>query len=219
MKPACVRRRHQSWVHVCSTEYLTHYGFHRSRGRVALNTIGIVTDFEGTSIHDGYNIYPGYACQHALCNVHHLRELTFVEEVLKQSWAKQMKDLLLEMKAGVEQARQAGHIAIDVVKLAAFTFRYGALIREGLKRNPLIPPSEEGKRAKQSPARNLLDRLHKYREATLRFLHDFAVAFDNNQAERDLRMGKRAAKSLRGVPNRSGSRTLLPDSQLPFHIA
>lgn len=45
-------------------------------------------------------------------------------------------------------------------------------------------------RAKQSPARNLLDRFSQRRWEVLRFLHDVAVSFDNNQAERDLCMIK-----------------------------
>jgi transposase len=183
-------RKHHSYVHVCSTPQLTHFGYHPSRGRVALNAIGILTGFGGTSIHDGLNIYPGYPCQHALCNVHHLRELTFVEEELKQPWAKKMKELLLDMKEEVAQARQAGQTQLDVVKLANFHFQYGALIREGFELNPKVPPPLGRKRVKQSPAWNLLDRLNRYRRETLRFLHDFAVAFDNNQAERDLRMIK-----------------------------
>jgi transposase len=181
-------RRHRSYVHVCSTPSLTHYGYHPSRGRVALNAIGILAGFGGTSIHDGFKIYPGYSCQHALCNAHHLRELTFIEEELKQPWAKKMKDLLLDMKAEVAQAREAGHTQIDVVKLANFHFQYGVLLREGFQLNPKASPPPGGKRVKQSPAWNLLDRLHRYREQALRFLHDFAVAFDNNLAERDLRM-------------------------------
>jgi hypothetical protein len=37
----------------------------------------------------------------------------------------------------------------------------------------------------QTPARNLLCRLDRYREDVLRFAHDFHVPFDNNLVERD----------------------------------
>jgi hypothetical protein len=69
---------------------------------VTLDGIGIAPQFVGTSVHDGLKSYDGYHFTQALCNVHHLRELTFVEEMLKQPWAKTMKELLLEMKAEVE---------------------------------------------------------------------------------------------------------------------
>jgi transposase len=75
------------WVHVCSTDRLTHYAAHPSRGRSALDAIGIAPQFRGTSVHDGLVSYQGYGFTQALCNVHHLRELTFVEEELKQRMA------------------------------------------------------------------------------------------------------------------------------------
>ena len=43
---------------------------------------------------------------------------------------------------------------------------------------------------KQTFARNLIMRLDRDREQVLRFAHDFRVPFDNNLAERDLRMIK-----------------------------
>jgi transposase len=85
------------WMHVCSTNTLTHYGVHAKRGKAALDAMGMVTGFHGTSVHDGWHSYQGYFCTHALCNVHHLRELIFVAEVLHQPWAEQMKELLLEI--------------------------------------------------------------------------------------------------------------------------
>jgi transposase len=185
------------WVHVCSTDRLTHYAAHRSRGRAALDAIGIAPKFRGTSVHDALQSYQGYSFTQAWCNVHHLRELTFVEEELKQAWARKMKDLLLEMKAEVERAKALGQHELDLLVLARFLCRYEELLVEGYQANPPPPPprkSEQGKRkpgrAKQSPARSLLDRLSGGKWAVLRFLHDFAVPFDNNQAERDLRMIK-----------------------------
>jgi transposase len=185
------------WVHVCSTDRLTHYAAHPSRGRAALDAIGIAPKFRGTSVHDALQSYNGYSFTQAWCNVHHLRELTFVEEELKQSWARAMKDLLLEMKAEVERSKALGQDELDILVLAGFLRRYDQILAEGYLANPPPAPpkkSEQGKRTpgrpKQSPARNLLDRLSGGKWAVLRFLHDFAVPFDNNQAERDLRMIK-----------------------------
>ena len=180
------------WVHVCSTDRLTHYAAHPSRGRAALDAIGIAPQFRGTSVHDGWGSYQGYCFTQALCNVHHLRELTFVEEELKQIWARKMKELLLEMKAEVERAKALGQHALDVLVLARLLRRYDEILTEGYLANPPPPPSQKrpAGRPKQSPARNLLDRLSQRKWAVLRFLHDFAVPFDNNQAERDLRMIK-----------------------------
>ncbi|HEY4386821.1 MAG TPA: transposase [Ktedonobacteraceae bacterium] len=139
----------------------------------------------------------GYHFTQALCNVHHLRELTFVEEELQQVWARKMKDVLLDMKTEVEQAKALGQHELDVLVLARLLCRYDAILKEGYQANPPPPlprKSEQSKRkpgrAKQNPARNLLDRLSQHKWAVLRFLHDFAVPFDNNQAERDLRMVK-----------------------------
>ncbi|HLZ62987.1 MAG TPA: transposase [Ktedonosporobacter sp.] len=161
-----------------------------------MDAIGIAPAFHGTSVHDGLGSYQGYSFTQALCNVHHLRELTFIEEECKQSWAKLMKDLLIEMKGEVEQARSAGKSELDLLVLVRLLRRYDEILAEGYKANPPPEPKPERElgykrkpgKLKQSPARNLLDRFSQHKWAVLRFLHDFAVPFDNNQAERDLRM-------------------------------
>jgi transposase len=185
------------WVHVACTDRLTHYAAHPSRGRPGLDAIGIAPLFRGTSVHDALQSYQGYAFTPALCNVHHLRDLTFIEEELQQPWARKMKDLLLEMKSEVERARAQGCREMDLPTLAGLLRCYEEILGEGYQANP--PPAAPRKaehnkrkpgRAKQNPARNLLDRFSQQKQAVLRFLYDFAVPFDNNQAERDLRMIK-----------------------------
>ncbi|GHO48557.1 IS66 family transposase [Ktedonospora formicarum] len=68
------------WVHVSATARLTHYACHPKRGGEALDAIGILPTFQDISVRDGWKSYQRYDCAHALCNVHHLRELTFMAE-------------------------------------------------------------------------------------------------------------------------------------------
>jgi transposase len=182
----------RQWMHVSSTEQLTHYAVHAKRGKEALEAIGILEGFEGVSVHDGWRSYWQYACQHALCNVHHLRELTFLHEEQHQDWAGQMKTLLVDIKTAVDQARALGLTSLHPLEVADWKAQYVALLEEGYRANPPDPPPEGGKkgRHKQSAARNLLDRLSKHRDAVLLFLDNFAVPFDNSLAERDIRMVK-----------------------------
>src|SRR2546421_4118964 len=180
------------WMHVSATEQLTHYAVHPKRGKEALDAIGILADFVGVSVHDGWRSYWQFLCQHALCNVHHLRDLTFLYEEQLQAWAGETISLLLDIKAAVEQARAEGRSSLHPLEVADWKARYSALLAEGYQANPPDPPPETGKkgRRKQSTARNLLDRLSKHQQAVLLFLDNFAVPFDNSRAERDIRMVK-----------------------------
>jgi transposase len=181
-----------AWAHVTSTRRLTHYAIHTKRGQEAMDAIGILPTYRGVSVHDGWDSYSRYgACRHALCNVHHLRELTFLEEQYQQGWAADLKALLREMKAAVDLARTDGQFSLAPRVRADFVERYQALLEVGLAANP--PPSDQERRArqrgrlKQTPTRNLLERLLLQQDEVLAFLDDLAIPFDNNQAERDLR--------------------------------
>src|SRR5437763_8850103 len=145
----------------------------------------------GTSVHDSLASYLQYRCIHALCLVHYLRELTFIFEHFEQLWAKEMKTLLLEIKAGVQRAREHGMTSLPQASKQDFERRYMQLVQTGMAANP-PPQKPPGKRGapKKSEALNLLIRLHQYQDLILRFMHDFHVPFDNNQAESDLRMMK-----------------------------
>jgi transposase len=182
----------REWLHVASTPLLTHYGPHAQRGTKATNAIGILPAFTGRAIHDAWAPYFDYSCAHGLCNAHHLRELTFVHEQMGQGWAKEMKDLLVESKQAVEQARERGATALPKAQQRRFDKTYEHLLATGLQVLENQPPPANGKRGrpKQSKAKNLLDRLSQRKGETLAFMADFTVPFDNNQAERDLRMVK-----------------------------
>ena len=182
------------WLHVACTNGLTYYFVHPKRGAVAIDEMGILPEFEGKAIHDGWKSYAGYDCEHFLCNAHHLRELQFILERYQQPWAFQMSLLLVTILRQVQAAPDQGHTSLPPEQLQAFDARYQIILDQGLAANPsLAPPPGAAKkrgRPKQSPPRNLLLRLQSEQASVLGFMYDFAVPFDNNQAERDIRMMK-----------------------------
>lgn len=182
-------KRH--WMHVTCTPTLTHYQVDKSRGQAALEAIGILPQFRGISIHDAWGSYFLYDCQHAVCIVHLLRDLVFLAEEQGALWAADLKELLLEMKHATEEAREQGKRWLDPLEVIDWEARFLELLDEGDRLHPhaMAPPGARG-RGKQSAARNLLNRLRKHQRAVLAFLEDLRVDFDNNLAERDLRMIK-----------------------------
>lgn len=182
------------WLHVAATETLTCYFPHLRRGHKATDAMGILPDFRGTAIHDYWSAYRQYrACQHGLCNVHHLRELTAVAENEKQSWATRFQWFLLSAKHLVQQAALAGETTLPTRKIAQLEHVYDRLIAVALHANPPPPggwPKGKRGRAKKTKPRNLAERLAKHRHQVLAFVYDFKVPFDNNLAERDIRMLK-----------------------------
>jgi transposase len=180
------------WLHSVSTTLLTYYAIHAKRGEEAMKEIAILIKFQGIAVHDHWKSYFLYTCQHALCNAHHLRELTFLIEQYGSSWAEKMMQLLVEIKDFVEEAKKAGKDILAKEQALQYSQQYDVIVREGFDQNPLTQDqiSKKRRRIKHTKAQNLLGRLRDYKKETLRFMYDFKVPFDNNQAERDIRMTK-----------------------------
>jgi len=125
--------------------------------------------------------------------------LTFVEEQLGQGWAATLKGVLGEGKQAVDAARARGEAGLPTEVRQAFTRRYDAALEEGARANPPAPPTGTRGRPTRGKAGSLVDRLRTHKEATLAFLSDTTIPFDNNQAERDIRMTKVRERRSQGA--------------------
>ena len=181
------------WLHVAATEHLTCYEAHPKRGRQGSDALGILPNFAGTAVHDNWAAYASYGCHHALCNVHHLRELTSLHEQFGQAWAGEFNSFLLAVKAQVDQAKAQGATTLPPDQRAHIDHHYQQLVEQALAATAPPPdgwPKGKRGRVKKSKARNLAERFDQQRRQLLAFVDDFAVPFDNNLVERDIRMVK-----------------------------
>ncbi len=177
------------WLHCASNDKWTYFLPHAKRGHEAMEEMGIIPNFQGVLCHDHWKSYFRYACNHALCNAHHIRELERAWEQDQQKWAKEMQNLLLEINQSVDNA--GGEL--NLLESEKYRKRYRQIINEGHDECP--PPDEsqrKGKRGrlKRSKARNLLERLMNFEKETLLFMDNKEVPFTNNRGENDIRMIK-----------------------------
>ena len=191
------------WLHTASTPTHTFYRADEPRSAVPALQGGVV-------VHDHWRAYLSLeTVDHAFCNAHLLRELQAVCELDKEPWAEVLRATLLDANEAVRNAKAQGTLALAPETIKGFEDRYWAAVREGLALHRSLPAFDPSmnpkKRKKQRPAHNLLIRFKTFKEATLRFLTDFAVPFTNNLAEQDLRMMKVKAKISGGFRTPQGA--------------
>jgi transposase len=176
------------WLHTVSSPLYTLYMPHEKRGKEAMDAMGILPDTKAVLVHDHWKPYYRYnENMHALCNAHHLRELTAATET-GQKWGQTMTDFLVELN---KQVDAGGGMLTQREQIEAREKYRGILATAETEcpPPPEKPPDQRGRVAK-SKTRNLLERLRSFEDDVLRFMTDRTIPFTNNLAERDLRMVK-----------------------------
>uniref|UniRef100_UPI00374CC190 IS66 family transposase n=1 Tax=Rhodoferax sp. TaxID=50421 RepID=UPI00374CC190 len=183
------------WLHVLATDTLTWMGCHPKRGGEAFESLALLRQFKGVLVHDGWMPYKALQCQHALCNAHHLRELTYLREEQNQAWAGDMIELLTHANHIDNLNCAAGHSPKYSSKKYQGEVRdlrelYEAILAQAQMDNPALPSTGKRGRPKQSKATNLIGRLRDYKDDVWRFMTQPNVPFTNNLAEQTVRMPK-----------------------------
>jgi transposase len=183
------------WLHVLATDTLTWMGCHPKRGGEAFESLALLRQFKGVLVHDGWMPYKALECQHALCNQHHLRELTYLLEEQDQAWAGDMIELLthanhfdnLNCADGKAPSYDSQKYQSEVHDLR---YLYDAILAQAQAENPIALATGKRGRPKQSKATNLIGRLRDYSDDVWRFMTQPNVPFTNNLAEQTVRMPK-----------------------------
>lgn len=144
------------WIHAASTEEAVYYACHEKRGQLAMDAIGILPEFRGRAVHDAWVAYFSYACSHATCNAHLLRELIYLHEQRGQAWAGRMETLLRQIHRAVEAAKATGRSRLGGPVRRRLQHRYSELVQEGRQaHSPLPPRRAAGATAEAPPLRKV----------------------------------------------------------------
>src|SRR6266536_518415 len=171
-----------AYVHVACTEYLTlmHVG---DRTKEAIDAGGVLAEFTGVLVRDGYAGYEHLKAVHAWCGAHLLRDLRALSDADPdgQLWASAMATTLTGANRVAHQARDRGADRLDTAVLTAIRNHYRGALARGRHDNR----GQRGTLA--TDARTLIRRFHRYEDMILRFATDLTVPFTNNVSERALR--------------------------------
>lgn len=196
------------WLHTLASPTLTWYGVHPKRGAPAMRAHDLLPRRTGVLVHDCWKPYWHMPGEHALCNAHLIRELTFLHESTGQSWPRRMIRHLTRARDHCEAARRARHSELSHRLKRRIERRYEAILAQARACHPpQIRTHHKRGRIKQSEAFNLIRRLTEHASAVLKFVSNLAVPFTNNLGERAIRMPKVKQKisgsfrSLQGAQN------------------
>ncbi|WP_063628134.1 IS66 family transposase [Actinospica robiniae] len=195
------------WLHSASTTRFSLLTVHRRRGREGSDAAGVLPSFIGIAVHDAWAPYDTYTgATHALCNAHLLRELLAVTETGRdadKAWATAAIETLLALKAALERAvHDAGGGPVEVDTAGFHTARLTQIAAHGIESTA----QRETTLVRKHHA--LAVRLHARIEDYVRYARhpEFGMFFDNNPAEREIRMPKNRIKISGSMRTLTGAR-------------
>lgn len=185
----CMVSKALHWVHVYSDKTRTLLQGHTKRGREAMSEIGILDQATGIFIHDRWSSYMGYDhLEHGLCNAHLIRELKGIEQNHDVRWPTQIKKILIRAKDYKAEKN------LPLKRAQRLQRKYESILRGKRlyyqEKESLLRIKKPKGHLKRSRDHLLFLALWKYKKEILLFMYNSEVPFDNNQAERDLRMLK-----------------------------
>ncbi|GAA4851017.1 IS66 family transposase [Algivirga pacifica] len=167
-----------SWIHVQCNKAYTYLFPSSFRGSKAFHEDGIMLEYKNILVTDRWRSYNVHKGMRAYCNAHLLRELEFFIKHYKIEWSKKVKGLLIKLHRNPPEDEGRVKKAFNELKL---------LVIAGQKE---IESNRLMSKDVKTNCSNLLRCFEKYPERVLAFITDTDIPFDNNQAERDLRMIK-----------------------------
>jgi len=165
------------------------YTANQTKGKKAIENDGILGQYIGTLVHDHDTVNYNYGTNNGECNVHLIRYLRANSENTHNCWSEDMTHFFLFLKQSKDIAIAFGANEFEQADLDNYRKRYDEIVKAGFE-----VLKETKSQFYRKEEKRLLNRLKKYRENHLLFAVDFAVPFDNNLSERDLRMVKTKGK-------------------------
>jgi transposase-like protein len=194
-----------NWIHTVCDEENTLYMTHKKRGKETADDMGVLSYFIGTLIHDHLKSYYKYtAMDHGECNAHILRYLKGIIDIFKREEAERLIELLIEANNAKKAAILKGIQSFSEEEIAKYEGKYLDLLNNWKAK--YFADIKSPKDAKyRNDERCLLERMIEYKDEHLKFIKDFTVPFDNNLAERSLRMIKAKCKISGGFRSDKGA--------------
>lgn len=191
----------QNYIRNLSIKDTVIYHAMNSKSIEALKVLDFPKKYAGILLHDHETALYHFETDHAECNVHIIRILRKNTDESGNAWSDKMITLLCEMNRIRKGYMEQGASVLPAEVVREYEEKYFALLEEGRAENK----ATSHKYAKQEE-KTPLNRMGKYRHNHLLFLHDFAVPFDDNISERDLRKVKNRQKMAGGFCKESGQK-------------